>query len=74
MPEPPSSDLMDPRTWNLAQGVILEDGEPPLFSFRGGPGPPSTFVITGLFRIGQRLIVDVVWLPTPPRSPQAEAA
>ena len=31
-------------------------------------------VITGLFRIGPRLVVDVVRPPAPPHDPQAEAA
>jgi hypothetical protein len=74
MPEPPSSDLMDPETWDPAQGVIHDPDEPPLLGFRGGPGPPPTYVITGLFRIGPRLVVDVVRPLAPPHDPQAKAA
>jgi hypothetical protein len=74
MPEPPSSDLMNPKTWDPAQGVIHDPGEPPLFGFRGGSDLPSPYVIAGLFKIGHRLVVDVFQPAPPPPGSQAKAA
>jgi hypothetical protein len=60
-------DFMDPSTWAaLPQGVILDEGEPPPFGFRGGPVQPLAYVIAGLFKIGDRLVVDVICQPPPP--------
>ena len=65
---------MDPSTWAAPpKGVILDEGEPPPFGFRGGPVQPSAYVIAGLFKIGDRLVVDVVYQPPPPSAQEAAA-
>ena len=67
-------DFMDPSTWAAPpQGVILDDGEPPPFGFRGGPVQPSVYVIAGLFKIGDRPFVDVVCQPPSPSTKEAAA-
>ncbi len=72
---PAAPDFMDPNTWTTpAQGVIFDDGEPPPFGFHGGPVQPSAYVIAGLFKIGERLIVDVTRRPPPPPTAQGKAA
>jgi hypothetical protein len=53
--------------------VIFDDGEPPPFGFRGGPVRPSAYVIAGLFKIGDRLVADVIWQPLPPSAKVAAA-
>jgi hypothetical protein len=67
--------FMDPETWEPPSGVIEDDGEPPpLWEPPRTPAPSSPYVIAGLFRIGHRLVVDVVRPPAPPPDPQAKAA
>jgi hypothetical protein len=65
---------MDPNSWALpTEGVIFDDGEPPPFGFRGGPVQPSAYVIAGLFKIGDRLVADVIHQPPPPSARKAAA-
>jgi hypothetical protein len=67
-------DFMDPNSWAApAQGVIFDDGEPPLLGFRGSPVQPSAYVVAGLFKIGNRLIADVICQPPPPSAQKAAA-
>jgi hypothetical protein len=80
-PEPASASpeteasFMNPETWEPPPGVIEDDGEPPpLWEPPRTPAPSSPYVIAGLFRIGHRLVVDVVRPPAPPPDPQAKAA
>jgi hypothetical protein len=65
---------MDPKTWTAPPGVIEDDSEPPpLWDCRRLPKVPSPYVIAGLFRIGERLILDVARRPPPPTA-QGKAA
>jgi len=59
-------DFMNPETWTPPPGVIEDDGEPPPFSFRGGPGPPSAYVVDDLFKIAGRVMAIVSRHPDPP--------
>jgi hypothetical protein len=38
--------------------MILDDGEPPPFAFRG-QGLPSVLTVTSIFAIGRRVMVEV---------------
>ena len=67
-------DFMDPSTWAAPpQGVILDEGEPPPFGFRGGPVQPSVYVVAGLFKIGDRLVAHVIHQPPPPSAQEVAA-
>ena len=57
---------MNPETWTPPPGVIEDDGAPPLFGFRGGSDPPSVYVVTDLFRGGDRVMAIVSRHPDPP--------
>jgi hypothetical protein len=82
-PEPATSpasaeetDIMDPQTWAPpARRVIVDEGEPPpMWHPARLPKAPSPYVIAGLFRTGERLILDVTRRSPPPPSAQGAAA
>jgi hypothetical protein len=66
-PPEPEPAFMDPKTWMPLSSVIEDDSEaPPTWGCRRLPKAPSPYVIAGLFKIGERLILDVACRPPPP--------
>jgi hypothetical protein len=66
---PPSSPPSPPKP----AGVIEDDGEPPLFGFRGQGPPLRPYDLAGLYRCGCRLILDIVRLPRGSPDPEGFA-
>ena len=57
----------------LRPGMILDDGEPPPFGFRG-QGPPSVLTVTSIFAVGRRVMVEVLAPPGSARPTVVELA
>ena len=60
-PEPGVRHLRPPAP-ALRPGMILDDGEPPPFAFRG-QGPPSVLTVTSILAVGRRVMVEVACAP-----------